>query len=171
MVTISYLHKLKYLRRKKALEKSLTDLIGYEDEKEVDDGKDVVALSESSKLDVEEIKIKSKYANGLINKQEYETAMQEIAKKRWDNENGYLEDFFEGASKVMQSASDITGSFKDADLAKAETTYNKDEQALKAKLERGIISQEQYDEQKNCLEEKTPGRQKEKIKKNMQELN
>jgi len=118
------------------------------------------ALSENSKLDIEEAELKSKYQSGLIAKQEYEKSMQEIAKKRWDNEFGFLEDYFDKANQATQDASTAVSAFKDADLTNAETTYNKDEEALKKKLDRGLISQEEYDSKKNALEEKYQNEQK-----------
>lgn len=148
------------LRKRKELEASFKDLVKTDDEKLVDDPNENPALSENSKLDVEEAILKNKYKNNLINKQEYEDEMEKIAKKRWDNEIGFIEKYFDVAVNSTQKMGEAVSGFKDAELTKAETNYTKEEKALDSKLKRGLISQQEYDTQKNALEEKYQEEQK-----------
>lgn len=148
------------LRKRKELEASFKELVKTDDEKLVDDPNENPALSENMKLDVEEAILKNKYKNNLINKQEYEDEMEKIAKKRWDNENGFIEKYFDIAVNSTQKMGEAVSGFKDAELTKAETNYTKEEKALDSKLKRGLISQQEYDTQKNALEEKYQEEQK-----------
>lgn len=148
------------LRKRKELEASFKELVKTDDEKLVDDPNENPALSENMKLDVEEAILKNKYKNNLINKQEYENEMEKIAKKRWDNEIGFLEKYFDIAVNSTQKMGEAVSGFKDAELTKAETNYTKEEKALDNKLKRGLISQQEYDTQKNALEEKYQEEQK-----------
>lgn len=148
------------LRKRKELEASFKELVKTDDEKLVDDPNENPALSENMKLDVEEAILKNKYKNNLINKQEYEDEMEKIAKKRWDNEIGFIEKYFDIAVNSTQKMGEAVSGFKDAELTKAETNYTKEEKALDSKLKRGLISQQEYDTQKNALEEKYQEEQK-----------
>ena len=148
------------LRKRKELETSFKELVKTDDEKLVDDPNENPALSENMKLDVEEAILKNKYKNNLINKQEYEDEMEKIAKKRWDNEIGFIEKYFDIAVNSTQKMGEAVSGFKDAELTKAETNYTKEEKALDSKLKRGLISQQEYDTQKNALEEKYQEEQK-----------
>lgn len=148
------------LRKRKELEAYFKELVKTADEKLVDDPNENPALSENMKLDIEEAILKNKYKNNLINKQEYEDEMEKIAKKRWDNEIGFIEKYFDIAVNSTQKMGEAVSGFKDAELTKAETNYTKEEKALDSKLKRGLISQQEYDTQKNALEEKYQEEQK-----------
>ena len=73
-----------------------------EDEKLVDDPNENPALSESTKLDIEEIKIKAQYKKNLINKKEYEDAMADITKKRVDGDLEMIKGLFEQIETFTQ---------------------------------------------------------------------
>lgn len=148
------------LRKRKELEASFYELVDAQDEKLVDDPNENPALSESMKLDVEAALLKNKYKNNLINKQEYEDAMAEITKKRVEGDLERIRELFEKQEAFAQKGLEAVGNFRETDLTKAETNYNKEEKALEGKLKRGLISQEEYDAQKNTLEEKYQEEQK-----------
>lgn len=145
--------------------RDLWNAFKIEDEKEVEDVNENPALEEDIKLKIQEAKLKDQYQKNLINKKEYEEAMGEIARKRWENEYGYLEKFFSKQAELAQTSLEVTGNFKEAELIKSEAKYDKEEEALKSQFDRGIISQEEYNEKKTQLEEKQQEEQKQIKKK------
>lgn len=145
--------------------RDLWNAFKIEDEKEVEDVNENPTLEEDIKLKIQEAKLKDQYQKNLINKKEYEEAMGEIARKRWEIEYGYLENFFRKQAELTQTSLEVTGNFKEAELIKSEAKYDKEEEALKSQFDRGIISQEEYNEKKTQLEEKQQEEQKQIKKK------
>lgn len=117
------------------------------------------------KLDLEAMEIKLSYQRGILNKEDYENKLLEIATKRVDEELKLYMKLADHTNKLSSDGLQAAANFKDASLTRSETNYNKEVAALDDKLNREIISQEEYDAQKKTLETKYQEEQKEIKKK------
>ena len=145
--------------------RDLWEAFKVENEKEVEDENENPALGEDIKLKIEAIFIQNQYKKNLINKQEYEDKMLEIARKRFENEYKYYLEYSDNVNKLSAEGLKSAENFKEASLTNTETNYNKEINALDNKLERELITQEQYDLEKKALETKYQEEQKEIKKK------
>jgi TP901 family phage tail tape measure protein len=155
--------------------------LGKWHEKETDE-KIKAAIDEEQRIaDVEMLNLTEKYAAGLISEEEYQKQMLEIQMKalqeklringlseeeitklkqqyldlQMEQQNGFYDDLIkkiEEYKRMMAAGSEAIQAIEEAETAQTEAEYAKRQSALTEQYNQGIISQEEYNTQKEQLD-------------------
>lgn len=121
------------------------------------------------RLQKERNAIEQDHKNGLISEEEYQEKLKDIGIRETKEKVKKIKDIINknlGSVKEMVSnAQSAISGLQDIELTKSEARYNKEEEALQSQLDKGIISQEEYNTKKTALDEKQKEKEKEIKKK------
>ncbi|MDR0681169.1 MAG: hypothetical protein LBG15_04865 [Dysgonamonadaceae bacterium] len=116
----------------------------YEDEKlKIRQQYGLVSMSEmyQSEMDV----LQEQYDKKMLSEEDFQKAQLQIKLK-------YAQQYTQQAQKFIQAGSDAVKAIEEAETAKIDAEYTKRQSALTEQYNQGIISQEEYNEQKEQLD-------------------